>query len=376
MRGFKLLLPVALAMLDDEYLGCYDSGLIADNRVYKNTVKLTPQGIKDCKDGCRSLGYDMYGFECPMSSGNKVHCECLATIPANSLKKSDCTRSVGHCNGSSTVGGFLMGTAHRMTIYRGAPEDQYFGCFDSSKISDNRVYKNTVSLDIDGIWDCKNGCQNLGYQYYGFECPMQNGLKVHCECIEDVPGNSLKKTDCARSVNHCNGASSISGINMGTAHRMTVYRGQPQDDFLGCYDSQQVADNRPVGNVDLEIDGVWECREGCRVMGYLMYGFECPMKSGTEVHCECQNSEPSSGLKRTDCANSINHCNGASHIQGFQMGTAYRMTLYRIAGVCPDTNTWDNDSDCDRWSDSGFCEEEHVDWMNSYCEKTCCEKEL
>eukprot|EP00497_Spongosphaera_streptacantha_P005669 TRINITY_DN728_c0_g1_i1.p2 TRINITY_DN728_c0_g1~~TRINITY_DN728_c0_g1_i1.p2 ORF type:complete len:58 (+),score=12.86 TRINITY_DN728_c0_g1_i1:125-298(+) len=55
------------------------------------------------------------------------------------------------------------------------------------------------------------------------------------------------------------------------------------------------------------------------------------------------------------------------------MGTAWRMTLYKITGACPDSNLWSSDDNCGWWAVVGYCKQTYVSWMNTYCAKTCCE---
>ena len=129
----------------------------------------------------------------------------------------------------STTSSILYSTSFFFFVSAQNQVYEYYGCFtadwDRSQTAD-------VPITSNGVQTCRNYCATANYDYFGFECPHDNGDEVHCECANSISNPSDKADDvhCQEfndSGDHCSGPFSISGIlgiyYMGAAFFNTAY---------------------------------------------------------------------------------------------------------------------------------------------------------
>jgi len=111
---------------------------------------------------------------------------------------------------------------------------EYVGCFEGNQVS--RPVPD-VENSIEGVQNCRDGCASQGFEYFGFECPHDNGNEVHCECGNGDAakgGTSLPQQKCQEfnddSGGHCVGpfirSGGIGTYILGAGHIGSLYRTQ------------------------------------------------------------------------------------------------------------------------------------------------------
>jgi len=111
---------------------------------------------------------------------------------------------------------------------------EYVGCFEGNQVS--RPVPD-VENSIEGVQNCRDGCASQGFEYFGFECPHDNGKKVICECGNGDAakgGTSLPQQKCQEfnddSGGHCVGpfirSGGIGTYILGAGHIGSLYRTQ------------------------------------------------------------------------------------------------------------------------------------------------------
>lgn len=70
----------------------------------------------------------------------------------------------------------------------------YQGCFSTHW---DRSFTPDVSSTTDGIQQCRDGCEDAGFAYFGLECPHTNTITgeqvVHCGKLQNFIVNNLQK---------------------------------------------------------------------------------------------------------------------------------------------------------------------------------------
>merc|ERR1711879_472531 len=111
----------------------------------------------------------------------------------------------------------------------------YRGCYTSTW---DRSSTPDVPITEAGVQQCRDGCANAGFSYFGFECPHDGGAEVHCEC-----GNALNEGEqvadqerqtLSSPTTHCVGPfvidTSFGTFVMGAASRNSAYETTPYVD--------------------------------------------------------------------------------------------------------------------------------------------------
>jgi len=95
----------------------------------------------------------------------------------------------------------------------------YEGCFN---VRWDRTVTQDVSVNKDGIEECRDYCLAANYKYFGFECPQgKASVKlVHCECSNDLCAHEVHKDMCRQynrnSSPHCKGPFEVVDESIGT----------------------------------------------------------------------------------------------------------------------------------------------------------------
>jgi len=114
---------------------------------------------------------------------------------------------------------------------------EYVGCFGGNQMS--RPIPD-VENSIQGVQNCRDGCASQGFEYFGFECPHDNGNEVHCECGNGdaaKSGTSYPQQKCREfnhdSAGHCSGpfirSGGIGTYNLGAGSIASLYKTQAAD---------------------------------------------------------------------------------------------------------------------------------------------------
>jgi len=114
---------------------------------------------------------------------------------------------------------------------------EYVGCFEGNQVS--RPVPD-VENSIEGVQNCRDGCASQGFEYFGFECPHDNGNEVHCECGNGdaaKSGTSYPQQKCREfnhdSAGHCSGpfirSGGIGTYNLGAGSIASLYKTQAAD---------------------------------------------------------------------------------------------------------------------------------------------------
>ena len=82
----------------------------------------------------------------------------------------------------------------------------YTGCFTSRWART----PTDVPITAEGVQICRDKCTLSGFDYFGFECPHENGAEVHCECTNSInPSEKIEDQMCQQfnfnSGSHCTG---------------------------------------------------------------------------------------------------------------------------------------------------------------------------
>merc|ERR1740121_2922364 len=241
-----------------EYVGCA-SGLAANWTRPGGDVPTTIAGVQECRDQCIQAGYEFFGFECPHDN-SEVHCQCgNHSDPENTpLPDWDCSGKCvqNHCTGPfiviGDIGMYYMGGASRGSVYKtgevtptpqptpeptpvptpAPPTPQpipqlyaYHGCFLS--LGWTRVPNQPTTTA--GVQECRDQCNQAGYEFFSFECPHDGG-RVACQCGSEPGSSLLPDSDCdgGHVENHCTGPFIVTGATgtyrMGAAWRGSVYQ--------------------------------------------------------------------------------------------------------------------------------------------------------
>ena len=106
-----------------KYHGCYTT-----HWSRKPNVQKSEKGVSACRNICKSEGFTLFGFECPMEAD--VHCECSNTLTASHIVDDiKCQRfntaSGNHCIGPFSVytkfGIYYMGAGSLNSAYAVEP---------------------------------------------------------------------------------------------------------------------------------------------------------------------------------------------------------------------------------------------------------------
>jgi hypothetical protein len=360
---------------------------------------------RQCSDACLGMGYKYFGYECPMD--NHVHCQCYGADRVEILfdnaepKREDCKALVGrdgdkHCKGPNMIDGMSIGGADIGSIYMVAdykePEPEprvedwpeaefvqhgctsYYGKRFERRSSDTKYNADGSNFNPR---QCSDACLDMGYKYFGYECPMNN--RVHCQCydtnrVENVFDNAEpKKEDCKALVGrdgdkHCKGPNMIDGMSIGGADIGSIYMvggieeaavetfaleeaeevidwSEAEYEQLGCTSYYGHRFDRRAANVKYqEGDGEGfepgQCNDACLDMGYKYFGFECPMNR--QVHCQCYSADKiDNEVERANCKAKVGkdgdkHCTGPAVINGISTGGADIGSIYKVKGYGPD----------------------------------------
>jgi len=109
----------------------------------------------------------------------------------------------------------------------------YVGCFSGGTAGNRRP---DVPITAAGVQSCHDACKNAGFNFFGFECPHDNGNEVHCDCTNTEPqaNTALADQKCKEfntaSGGHCSGpfivSSSSGDYFMGAGSINSIYRVQ------------------------------------------------------------------------------------------------------------------------------------------------------